>query len=237
MKNEMGICAILPVKRFATAKSRLASIMDCEARARLARVMYEDVLETLIECSCLTGILVVTPEAEAAADAERRGAKVVFEARDSGINAALRTAIDHLDGNAELGVVIVPSDLPHLSVQAIETAVAAISLPLSMAIAAARADGGTNLLACRPAAAVPLCFGASSFLRHCRAARQAGFRVRELQVPELLLDIDRPDDLQAFRALDTRTRTHAFLSNEMLDSQPLIVSAEKFTPRSPDHEF
>ncbi len=217
MKNQ-GVWAILPVKRFVTAKSRLASILGCQARARLARVMYEDVLETLVECSCLTGIIVVTPERDAAAGAERHGAKVVFEARDSDINAALRTAIDHLDGDAEIGVVIVPSDLPHLSVQAIETAVAAISRPVSMAIAAARADGGTNLLACRPAATVPLCFGPSSFLRHRRAAQQAGITVRELQVPELLLDIDRPDDLQAFRALQTRTRTHSFLSNEMLHS-------------------
>jgi 2-phospho-L-lactate guanylyltransferase len=212
MKDKPAVWAILPVKRFETAKSRLASVLGREARANLARVMYEDVLATLSECSFLAGIVVVTPDLEAAATAEARGGKVVLEEEDTGINAALRTAIDRLGGNPDAGVVIVPSDLPQLSTHAIATAVEVISRASSVAIAAAPADGGTNLLACRPAAAVPLHFGPSSFLQHLRSAQQAGLTVRELQLPELLLDIDRPDDLQGFWALQTKTRTHAFLA-------------------------
>jgi 2-phospho-L-lactate/phosphoenolpyruvate guanylyltransferase len=186
-----------------------------EARTKLARMMYEDVLATLLNCNCLEGILVVTPEREAAEFAESRGARVILEDREAGLNAALRTAVNHLGASSGIGVVIVPSDLPQLSSHAITTAVAAISCRPGLAIAPAQADGGTNLLACRPAAAVPLHFGPSSFLQHLRAAQQAGLRVQTLELPELLLDIDRPDDLQAFCALQTNTRTQAFLMSEV----------------------
>jgi len=130
---------------------------------------------------------------------------------------ALRTAIDLFGGKPDTGVIIVPSDLPQLSAAAIAAAVEAISGGSSVAIAAAPADGGTNLLACRPAAAVPLHFGPSSFLQHSRAAQQAGLAVRILALPELLVDIDRPDDLQAFCALHSKTRTHAFLARGLID--------------------
>ena len=81
-----------------------------------------------------------------------------------------------------------------------------------MAIAAAADDGGTNLLGCRPARAIPLRFGRHSFERHCRAATRAGLTVQALHLPELLFDIDRPEDLRRFVALGSRTRTHEFLS-------------------------
>jgi 2-phospho-L-lactate guanylyltransferase (CobY/MobA/RfbA family) len=79
-------------------------------------------------------------------------------------------------------------------------------------IAAAADDGGTNLLGCWPARAIPLRFGRHSFERHCRAATRADLTVQALHLPELLLDIDRPEDLRRFVALESRTRTHEFLS-------------------------
>jgi 2-phospho-L-lactate guanylyltransferase len=218
MNDTSAVWGILPVKCFATAKSRLAPVLGREARSNLARAMYEDVLATLFECSCLTGMAVVTADSEAAGLAKARGALVIHEEKDTGLNVALRLAIDRLSGNGDMGVVIVPSDLPQLSTQAIATAVEAISRGPSLVIAAARADGGTNLLACRPATAAPLHFGPSSFLQHSRAARLAGLTVSVLDAPELLLDIDTPGDLEAFHALHTNTRTHAFVAREVFGS-------------------
>jgi hypothetical protein len=60
-------------------------------------------------------------------------------------------------------------------------------------------------------------FGPNSFVQHARAAQQAELAVRALHVPELLLDIDRPDDLHTFQALHTKTRTHEFLSEAPTD--------------------
>jgi 2-phospho-L-lactate guanylyltransferase len=230
MTNRSNLWAVVPVKRFADAKSRLSSVLGCGERHELARRMFDDVLRSLSQCSdALTGIIVVTADHEAAALGQRYGARVVLEEEDRGVNAALLLAIAPLAADA--GVLIVPSDLPQLTRATIEAAAQAIASPGSMAIAEASADGGTNLLACRPGHAVPLHFGPNSFVRHTSAAERAGLAVRTLRMSDLQRDIDRPDDLYAFQALRTDTRTHQFLSqtsfsSSLRKSQQLASGAE-----------
>lgn len=210
MSEGAGVWAVVPVKRFADAKRRLAPVLDAGERARLARLMVEDVLAVLMSCqSILAGTMVVTSDADAAELARSRGASVVFDDGDNGINAAVARAVAEI---GDAGIMVVPSDIPQLSMQAIVTAADAIAPPRTLAIAAATEDGGTNLLACRPAGAIPLHFGPRSFERHYRAALEAGITVHTLRLPELSLDIDRPENLRAFLSLNSKTRTHAFLS-------------------------
>jgi len=206
------ICAVIPVKNFAAAKRRLAPALHANERAIVARLMFEDVLESLMQCrDAVAGTLVTTSDAEAAAIARSRGASVISDDGASGINAAIDRALRHVIG--EDGAIVVPSDIPQVSPSTIMTAAGAISTGRTLVIAAAAEDGGTNLLACRPAVAMPLCFGPQSFHRHRRAALQAGFAVQELASADLALDIDRPQDLPAFLKLNSKTRTHAFLAN------------------------
>ena len=187
-------------------------MLDGEERAALARLMFEDVLDVLLQSKAvLGGVAVATSDKNAATLARSRGATVVLDRDDNGINAAVRLAIGQIAGEDD-GIVVVPSDIPQLTPLAIAAAVQAVASPRTMAIAAAADDGGTNLLACRPAGAIPLRFGRHSFERHCRAATRAGLTVQALHLPELLLDIDRPEDLRRFVALESRTRTHEFLS-------------------------
>lgn len=211
MTEKNQVWAVIPVKPFAQAKGRLAPVLDADERATLARLMFEDVLDVMSRCrDILAGTMVVTSDPDAAACAQGSGAAVVFDHVDSGINAAVRLAIEHI--GADDGIVVVPSDIPHIPPRAIAAAACAI-LPLrTMAIAAASDDGGTNLLACRPARATPLYFGRSSFDLHCKLAAQAGIAVHELRLPELALDLDRPQDLLRFLSLGSNTRTHAFLA-------------------------
>jgi 2-phospho-L-lactate/phosphoenolpyruvate guanylyltransferase len=213
MSDKVRIWAVVPVKRFSTAKSRLAIVLDAIERAELARLMFEDVLESLAQCKeFLAGIIVVTSDESAAALARSRSAMVVSDTADNGINAAVRLAIHRIDQSRDDGVIIVPSDIPQLSLDDIFKAVTAISAPLTLAVVPATEDGGTNLLACRPADAVPLRFGPHSFDQHCRAALFAGITPHVLAAPALGLDIDRPENLRAFLSLRSKTRTHAFLS-------------------------
>jgi 2-phospho-L-lactate/phosphoenolpyruvate guanylyltransferase len=212
MNDGNRIWSIVPVKRFAVAKSRLSPVLDGEERAALARLMFEDVLDALLQSNAvLGGVAVVTSDNTAATLARSRGATVVLDRDDNGINGAVRLAIGQIAGEDD-GIIVVPSDIPQLTPLAIAAVVQAVALPRTMAIAAAADDGGTNLLAGRPAGAIPLRFGRRSFERHYRAATRAGLTVQTLHLPELLLDIDRPEDLRRFVALESRTRTHEFLS-------------------------
>ncbi len=213
MVDDTRISAIVPVKRFSTAKSRLAAVLSEIERARLARLMFEDVLDALaLANEFLAGVIVVTADESAAVLARSRDAIVVLSSADNGINAAVELAIRHIGGGRDDGVVVVPSDIPQLSAVDIAKAVATVASPRTMAIVPATEDGGTNLLAYRPADAALLRFGPHSFEQHCRAALRAGVTPHVLNIAELGLDIDRPENLRAFLSLKSQTRTHAFLS-------------------------
>lgn len=207
------IWVVVPVKRFSAAKVRLASVLDAGERTELARMMFEDVLEALAQCQdILAGTLVVTSDPEAAVLARRRGATVVHDESDRGINAAVNRAVQYIHAHADDGLMVVPSDIPQITPNAFAEAAKAIATAPSLAIAAAADDGGTNLLACRPPCAIPPLFGPCSFDQHRRAALHANVAVQTLRLPELSLDIDRPENLRTFVALRSSTRTHEFLS-------------------------
>lgn len=207
------IWAVVPVKRFSAAKSRLVPVLDAGERAELGRLMFEDVLDALVPCrDILAGVLVVTADSGAASLARLRGATVLADVADSGINAAVVQASQYILQTTDNGLMVVPSDIPQITRSAFAQAAAAVAEPRSIAIAAAAEDGGTNLFACRPAGVIPPQFGPRSFDMHYRMAQQAGLAVHTLHVPELSLDIDRPENLRTFLALKSNTRTHAYLS-------------------------
>ena len=210
------VFAVVPVKPFHLAKHRLARVLGDGARARLARCMLEDVLDALMRVQRLAGIVVVTGDPQAAALARGCGA-IVLDDAVQGINSALERAIAHLSTDGEAAMIVVPSDLPQLTPERIEETIDRLAGTRGIVIVPSSTDGGTNLLGCNPANILAPCFGADSFRRHCEAAKAAAVVTQLLPAAELGLDIDRPEDLSAFTALCTRTRTHAFLSDMKLE--------------------
>jgi 2-phospho-L-lactate/phosphoenolpyruvate guanylyltransferase len=213
MNAKAGIWVVIPVKRFSTAKSRLATVLDSLERAQLARLMFEDVLDALRPCKdFLAGAIVATSDESAIALARRAAATIVSDLADNGINAAIKLAVTRIDRRRDDGVIVIPSDIPQLSPDDIFQAAATISERRVVTIVKATQDGGTNLLACRPADVIAPQFGPQSFDRHCRAASRAGIKPHVLAAPRIKLDIDRPENLRTFLALKTNTRTHVFLT-------------------------
>ena len=203
--------AVVLVKPFRRAKQRLATVLDAGERAHLARVMLEDVLCALDGCQQrLAGVMVVTADEDAMSIARRHDAVIVAETTVDGLNAATMRAIDHLP-RRDASMIVVPADLPHVSRTDIEDVVELIDR--SPAVALVRAsDGGTNLLACRPADVIAPSFGLDSFRAHCVAAVRQGVTPTVRLAPHLALDLDKPEDLTAFVSIESATRTHAFLA-------------------------
>jgi 2-phospho-L-lactate guanylyltransferase len=221
--------AVVPVKPFRTAKRRLSAILDANERAYLARVMLEDVLDAVDASGhLLAGLIVLTADDEAAALARARDAIVLREPDPAGLNGldnldnlnrGLALAAAHLAGDPGAAMLVIPTDLPQVSAAAIAQMVGLLDAARAVVLVPASDDGGTNLLACRPANVIPPSFGPSSFEQHARAARRAGIAPRVLACPVLGQDIDRPDDLIAFLSLGTATRTNVFLSTLDLTSR------------------
>ena len=205
------IWAVVPAKDLAQAKQRLAGVLTPEERQGLAQAMLADVLTALAGVPALAGIIVVTREASFAAIARSFDAHVIADLRHEGPSAAIMLAANELAAEGAAGMLAIPADVPLASAAEIGEIAAVTTARPAVTLVPALADMGTNAIALTPSDAIPIRFGKQSFFQHLEAALERGLTPRILRLPGIGLDIDRPEDLSAFLAHRSATRSHAFL--------------------------
>lgn len=199
--------AVVPVKGFAEAKTRLADILSGEGRSALARAMLRDVLTAVADCPAIAGIVVVTGDGMATAIAAEFAALVVEDGPEPGYNQAVRTGMSRVPDRTA-SVMVLPADIPLVRAEDIARLAALHPAGPAVTVARAAADGGTNALVMSPPDVIAVQFGTNSEARHVAAARQAGAAVQSLVVPRMAYDIDRPEDVARF--LDGPSDTHTY---------------------------
>ncbi len=211
--------ALVPVKRLEQSKSRLLSQLPDPQRQALTLAMLADLLEALFETRGLDRVAVTTPDAVVASLARSAGAELLMR-QEPGLNEALEDGIGRLGPGPEEPFIIVLGDVA-----------GALAVDLERLLATARetegpgvwlapsSDGGTSALLQRPATSIPCCFGRDSAKRHRDAAQTAGVAYHEVPLASLAIDLDEPEDLEAF--LETRaggSRTRALLEDVLRES-------------------
>ncbi len=143
----MRTVAILPVKSFGRAKTRLGQAFP--DRPALAAAMVADVLEALAAVPSLDGVIVVTAEPIAAAVAGDHGARVVHDPAETGQSDAVARGIAATDAER---VLLVPGDCPALDPREVEALLAHTE---PVVIVPDRHGTGTNALLLAPPAGRP----------------------------------------------------------------------------------
>ncbi|MDP9399944.1 MAG: 2-phospho-L-lactate guanylyltransferase [Actinomycetota bacterium] len=199
----MRTVAILPVKRFGAAKTRLGDAAGDVGRPALAEAMVADVLAATARVRGLDEVLVVTAEPRAEALARVHGARVVRDVREAGQSAAAKLGLQRV--RAADRAVLLPGDCPALDPSELDALLDEAPAPRSVVVVPDRWGTGTNGLVLTPPGALVPAFGIGSRARHERAAAAAGLTCVVAEVPSLALDVDSPEDLAALRtALDAR---------------------------------
>jgi len=188
--------AILPVKRFGEAKSRLAAGIDDERRATLAAAMLEDVLEAIAAARTIERTIVVTAEPRAIELAGTAGAAVLSDFADEGHSEAALAGIAAAEAWGSDCVVLLPIDCPLLDPRELDRLLTGVP-DHYVAIVPDRHGTGTNALVLAPPSAIRPAFGESSCARHVAAARDAGVPYGVEQLASLGLDLDTPADVVA----------------------------------------
>ena len=215
MRSEaLDIHAVVPVKDLDGAKQRLAGVLDQPARTALFRAMLEDVLEALAGAASLAGIVLVTRDPEAMVLAERYGAECLVEPENRGHTEAVKFAASALAKRGAGALLQVPGDIPRVTVSEIEAVIAAHRPTPAVTIAPSRDHAGSNAVLCSPPDVFPFRFGDDSFHPHLAAARAIGIEPTVVERAGIGLDIDTPDDLEAFLASPSDTRAWRLLAAE-----------------------
>ena len=204
--------AVIPVKRFSNAKTRLADLLSPAERESLAQVMLNDVLGAISKSRLVSGILVVSNELRARYAAERAGGLFLFD-EESGVSQAIAKASTWLKNHGQRSFMMLPSDIPLITSSEIDLLIGKQTGTVGVTLAPDRRQEGTNGLIVAPTDAIPFCFGLDSFSKHVNAARSVGIEPQIVRSDGLSLDIDNPVDLQNLLSHDGETESLAYLAD------------------------
>lgn len=205
-----NIWAVVPVKRLALAKQRLAPVLSRSERAELARTMLHDVLTTLCAAQQLAGIIVVSGDPAVAKLAPLFNARLVDDVMESGVNAAVWQGLTTLDPSSA-GALVIPADVPFATAADLQAVIIELG-QFPVVLAPALSDGGTNTLAMRRPDLIAPSFGDDSFARHQAVVRDAGLGCGIIRSEGLGRDIDCPRDLGSWAGAKKFSLTAALLA-------------------------
>ena len=196
----MTTIAVVPIKGFGRAKSRLGEALDDDARRSLAIAYAEHVvalvrdhpgIDDIIVCSEDDGVLAFAAALGAVPLRDPERATRLNEIVDEGLALAVTRGATR--------TLVLMSDLPHLVVEDLDALLdepdASVGMPL-VVLAPDRRGRGTNALVMSPPDALPTCFGdPDSLTLHRERADALGLPVRWVARAGLARDIDVAEDL------------------------------------------
>jgi 2-phospho-L-lactate guanylyltransferase len=221
----MTLHILVPVKHLSKAKSRLAPVLAGQERAALALRLLHGVLHVAQQAQQQMGASAIvvspdptvlalaitydlTPLPEDPAPPSGYGLRVTDHA-EATLNAALEQATAHACSRGASAVLILPADLPLLTladVARLWQASQQLYADRAIVIAPDGQAQGTNALLVRPPGALRYQFGPGSFGRHCQQARALGLAWHIDRSPRLGLDVDLPADLEHWLAIEQADR-------------------------------
>jgi 2-phospho-L-lactate guanylyltransferase len=177
---------VVPVKAFANAKMRLATVLEPGQRAELARKMAEHV----VTAAQPLPVIVVCDSPEVARWAQSLGARALT-APGAGLNGAVNAAFQQLGREGYDRVVVAHSDLP------LAAGLARLAELDGIALVPDRRLEGTNVISLPTRCGFRFAYGSGSFARHQDEARRTGLPWQIVDDPGLAWDVDFPIDMTA----------------------------------------
>ena len=191
----MKTFAIVPIKRFENAKTRLSSILDKDDRIRLSLLMLEDTLQILSVVHVLTQVITVSADKRVEEIAVKYGANFLLEEKERGVNSAVALADSYCMKEAADATMVIPYDLPLLDSTDISKACElAENESRCIVICPSLRYDGTNMLLRKPPSIITTFYDADSYNMHVKAAIRLGIPVKRLFSKSLMHDIDTPED-------------------------------------------
>jgi 2-phospho-L-lactate guanylyltransferase len=214
---------LVPVKNLASAKQRLAAILDQPSRTELAQAMLLDVLATLAGWAHRPEVGIVTSDPFALQLANQFHFTVIADNANRGETDAIEIATHYCESHGVDSTLVIPGDIPLIQRWELEEIIAAAPGEGSVLVPAA--DGrGTNAIWRRPAGLFPARFGNDSFKPHRAAARATGKPCVVLSLPGIALDVDNPSDLRTLATAPGETRAQRLIRQWQLADLPLAAN-------------
>lgn len=190
----MKVSAIIPVKTFSKAKTRLD--LPQAKKEELCILMFEEILETLSTSHSIDQIVVVTKDDSAIKIAKKFSTIHLSDKKESGVNNAVSLADDYLTNHQYDASIVFPQDIPFLKIQDIDFLLRFVRPPKSTLIVPSRKFDGTNALLRMPTNLMKTHYDEDSYKIHLSEGKLNTKFTSLIFVRRIMLDIDSIDDLQ-----------------------------------------
>ncbi len=186
----MNCWAIIPIKATGDSKSRLAGVLDADAREALVQAMLAHVIETARAARKISQIRLVGPPRPGLPDDIP-----LLHDPGTGLNPAVQSAFAEVAREGPDRVIVIAGDLPTVTPQELD--LLAVPPENTIAIAPDRHETGTNAISVPLPAArdFTFAFGPDSFAKHQQEARRLQLEIETILSHGLERDIDEPADL------------------------------------------
>jgi 2-phospho-L-lactate/phosphoenolpyruvate guanylyltransferase len=198
----LNIFAIVPVKSFGNAKSRLGTVLDTHERTRLSAFLVERTICVLKKNSNIDKIILVSSDRRVEKVASRYGAIFLREDSDSGVNSAVNKADEFCIASGAEATLVLPIDLPLMIPEDIDIICkSALSDSHCMVICPSYKFDGSNVLLRKPCDIIGTSYDANSYPMHVLAGIRKNIKIRVLFLNRLMIDIDTFQDIKKMLAM------------------------------------
>ncbi len=190
----MKIAAIIPVKTFSNAKTRLdLSPPKVEA---LCKIMLEEILHTTSISPQIEKTIIVTKEEKAIEIGKKFDAHIIIDEKEESVNSAVALADKYLLENNFDASIVFPQDIPYIKTQDIDFMLNYIAPPNFAIIVPSRRFDGTNALVRMPINLMETHYDEDSYKIHMNTAKEHTLNVAMVFVKRIMWDVDNKEDLE-----------------------------------------
>lgn len=190
----MKIAAIIPVKTFSKAKTRLD--LSPQQIEDLCMVMLEEILHTLSISPQIEKIIMVTKEEKAIDLGKKFNVVTIIDEKEESVNSAVVLADDYLLENKFDVSIVFPQDIPFIKTQDIDFMLNYKMHPNFAIIVPSRRFDGTNALARMPVDLMETHYDEDSYKIHMNTAKMKTLNVAMVFVKRIMWDVDNAEDLK-----------------------------------------
>jgi 2-phospho-L-lactate guanylyltransferase len=190
----LKIAAIIPVKTFSKAKTRLD--LSPQQVEDLCKVMLEEILHTISISPQIEKIIMVTKEKKAIEIGQKFNTITIVDEKEKSVNSAVALADKYLLENNFHASIVFPQDIPFIKTQDIDFMLNYKTHPNFAIIVPSRRFDGTNALVRMPIDLMETHYDEDSYKIHMNTAKDHTLNVAMVFVKRIMWDIDNIEDLK-----------------------------------------
>ncbi|MDR3782938.1 MAG: 2-phospho-L-lactate guanylyltransferase [Candidatus Nitrosotalea sp.] len=190
----MRIGAIIPVKTFSRAKTRLN--LSQEKTEKICEAMLESVLQNVTRSSLIEKTVLVSKDEKALGIGKKFGAHGIYDESEQGVNSAVLLADNYFSQEGFEATMVFPQDIPLIRAEDVDTLYQMRTSDRCVLVVPSRKFDGTNALFRTPTNVMETHYDEDSYKIHMNTAEKRNASSALVLIRRIMLDIDDQSDLR-----------------------------------------